>query len=77
MGSAVCPLIIFNCLDDIDVEDINSFVLKLLPQSFFFKGIQLNLKLIEQQIKSYQTINDIDWGNYLNANQNFIIFKTI
>jgi hypothetical protein len=25
LGTAVCPLIIFNCLDDIDVVDINSF----------------------------------------------------
>jgi hypothetical protein len=34
LGTAVCPLIIFSCLDDIDVVDINLFVLKLLPQSF-------------------------------------------
>jgi hypothetical protein len=40
LATAVCPLTIFNCLDDIDVVDINSFVLKLLPQSFLFKSIQ-------------------------------------
>jgi hypothetical protein len=25
LGTAACPLIIFNCLDDIDVVAINSF----------------------------------------------------
>ncbi len=33
-GTAVCPLIIFSCLDDIDVVDINVLFFKLLPQSF-------------------------------------------